>query len=390
MNKQLIRIVADENILGLENYFSNNAAVNFQIKTVAGRSLTNADVKACDVLLVRSVTHVNQSLLDGSSVGFVGTATSGVEHIDENYLHAQQITFADAKGANANAVAEYIVASIASLSLRDHKNYFEKNIAIVGHGYVGKALQKKLKAFNASVKIYDPFLSELSHTNINNNFYCEWGDVVNSDLISFHVPFTETGRFPTKKIVNKDFLEAISSECIVLNAARGEICDESFLLKKIKNSNIKIVVDVWNNEPIISEKLLETVDIATPHIAGYSLNAKFNATAILAKKVYAHLGINEFCVVNDSIKKIKLNYPKAVDDCFDIFRLILLAYDPVVDTQHLRNKQSTPLHEHFDFLRKHYTHRLEWEYFDLSSLTMKEKEKSILANLGFVMGKQTT
>src|SRR5690606_26183797 len=170
MNKQLISIVADENTLGLENYFSNNAAVNFQIKTVAGRLLTNADVKACDVLLVRSVTRVNQSLLDDSSVGFVGTATSGVEHIDENYLHAQQITFADAKGANANAVAEYIVASIASLSLRDHKNYFEKNIAIVGHGYVGNALQKKLKAFNASVKIYDPFLSEFSDTNINNNF----------------------------------------------------------------------------------------------------------------------------------------------------------------------------------------------------------------------------
>lgn len=385
MSVQTIRIVADENILGLEQYFINSDKLKFQINKLPGRILRNADVKNVDILLVRSVTQVNEVLLSHSNVRFVGTATSGMEHIDEVYLQEKGIVFAHAKGANANAVAEYIIACIANLSLRHAENYFEKNIAIVGHGFVGKALEKKLSAFSSTINIYDPLINLALSKNIEKKFYCEWEDVMASDLISVHVPFTQTGKFPTKNLLNKDFFERIGGNSIFLNAARGEICDESALLKKLTESNIKTVLDVWNNEPDISEELLKKVSIASPHIAGYSLNAKFNATKMLAKNVYQYLQIEMPDYDREFDKKISLNCEKTVKSYEDICKLILLAYDPFTDTKNLRNREKCSLKEHFDTLRKNYTHRLEWNHYDLSSIKIDKYAESILRNLGFII-----
>jgi len=383
MTFKKINIVADENILGLDQYFKNSTEVSFAIKKLPGRSIKDTDLKQCDVLLVRSVTPVNEALLHATRVRFVGTATSGVEHIDTQYLENRNIHFCDAKGANANAVAEFIIASIAYLCLQDKKNYFEKKIAIVGHGHVGKALEKKLNAFASKVNIYDPFLKQDLISESKTIFYCDWQDVLSSDLISLHVPYTGLGKFPTKNLLNKAFFDAIGNDSILLNAARGEICEEDSLLEKLATSDLKIVWDVWNHEPDISKALLSKATLASPHIAGYSLDAKLNATEVLARKVHDILNLDFNIQAQDEIEKFYLKFDNSVTDIFHICHIILLAYNPVVDSENLRGFTKMSLSEHFDNLRRNYRHRYEWKHFNASKLKVAGKYKVLLKTLGF-------
>jgi len=218
--------------------------------------------------------------------------------------------------------------------------------------------------------------------------YCDWLDVVESDLISIHVPFTQVGEFPTENLLDTNFFAAIDDSCVLLNAARGEVCDELALLEKLSNSEIKVVLDVWNNEPDISEDLLSRVDIASPHIAGYSLDAKLNATEILANKVYEYFHYEKHWKIVNAKEKIKefLSYDASVISFKDICKLILLAYNPIIDTENLRNKKNTILKTHFDKLRKNYNHRFEWSHYDLSHIKMNDDSKIVLEGLDFYVG----
>ena len=108
-----LTIVADANIPGLARCFGHLG----EIVPVDGRSLSAAQLEDADVLLVRSVTRVDKSLLSGSRVRFVGSATSGIDHIEAHDLEGLGVHWCHAPGANANAVVEYVPVSYTHLTL---------------------------------------------------------------------------------------------------------------------------------------------------------------------------------------------------------------------------------------------------------------------------------
>lgn len=393
------QIVADENMLAVEDIFAPLG----QVKLLPGRAISKKDLMNCELLLLRSVTQVNAALLDNTPVKVVASATAGLDHIDEAYLKNKSIFLADAKGANASAVAEYVIASLASLSLHKHENLFAKKIAVVGYGYVGKALVSKLKAFETEVCIYDPLLAMQKPVDGEVKF-CSWRDVQQCDVISFHVPFTKqnSSTFPTEHLVDKKFLCNIKKDCVLINASRGDICDEQALLDCLKNNrDIKLVLDVWKNEPLISKSLLSTVFIGSAHIAGYSQDAKIRANELIFSKITAYLNLDfPEKIINKTRNKISLDVEieKNVSkddfyfsDCYRVFKTICGIYNPVDEYQKLLPLLDLPekaAANYFDDLRKNYVHRMEWENFNLNAELYNDAQIVILKSLGFSFGDQ--
>ncbi|MEJ2307247.1 MAG: 4-phosphoerythronate dehydrogenase, partial [candidate division WOR-3 bacterium] len=98
----------DENVLLGKEAFSSIG----EIVSVPGRSITSEVIKNADILIVRSVTKVNEQLLKNSSIKFVGSATAGIDHVDTGYLESRNIGFASAPGSNSDSVAEYVIAGL--------------------------------------------------------------------------------------------------------------------------------------------------------------------------------------------------------------------------------------------------------------------------------------
>lgn len=405
MNKKhAYKIVADENMLSVANIFSPLGSV----KLMPGREITKQDLKGCELLLVRSVTNVNEDLLEGTPVKVVGSATAGLDHIDLAYLKSKGIFFADAKGANANAVAEYVIASLAALSKQYRENHFAKKIAVVGYGFVGKALVEKLKYLSANIYIYDPLLAGNPQGDDSVTRFCTWEDVLACDVISFHVPFVKMdfNDYPTENMIDSKFLSRIKKDVVLINAARGEICDEKALLDFLKiNKDVKLIWDVWRKEPMISRLLLNSVFIGTFHIAGYSLQAKILANKILFGKIasYLNLELSAYSVFDDdnnTSKKVALDvgfFEQAIpsrDDFFSadyykILETICMAYQPLEDCKKLMSLAALSEKDagnYFDKLRKEYVHRHEWNHFLLNPDYYNEIQKLVLKSLGFSFG----
>ncbi len=371
-----IHIVADENIIGLREFLDAVEGLNYSLKTLAGRSITISHLKEADVLLVRSVTRVDETLLKQSAVRFVGSATTGLEHIDQDFLASEGVYFCSAFGANANAVAEYVVACIAYISQHTAENYFAKEIGIVGYGNVGKALVVKLNALGARCRVYDPLLA----LQVNDFEFASWEQMLGCDVLSFHVPYTQSGEFPTHRMMNSDFFNSLKSGSMLINAARGEICDEHALLAAIKEKDLKCVVDVWQNEPDISLPLLQNATLATPHIAGYSLDAKRNATQHLVEHLFKFLSIQDDSLRYRPAEEKKSELIDILES--DVLSCILAAYNPENDSRALKSYTGNELAMGFDSLRKNYTHRHEWKHFRVNKSKVG-KACSTLSALGF-------
>lgn len=377
-----LTLVADENILGLQDLIRNIPDLNIKLLTCAGRQISAQALADADVLFVRSVTQVNEALLKNSPVQFVGTATAGLEHIDTAYLKQRGIHFCSAQGANANAVAEYVLTAMAYLSREQGQNYFSKKIGIVGHGHVGKTLEHKLRALGSDIRLYDPWLQkEHEHTHASNTpVYSEWNELLECGVISFHVPLVKNGLFPTEQMMDKGFFSAIADNCLLVNAARGEICDEAALLEKIKNSQIKTVWDVWNKEPGINQQLLAEVDLASPHVAGYSLDAKLNASQYLLQALCDFMGVKSS--IDESANTVNEAIELDVRG-MHLFDILLHAYNPCDDSRRLKDFGEGPLATYFDALRKNYRHRLEWRHYHISGSKLAAELEHHLKGLGF-------
>jgi len=118
-----ITILADSNIASLNDFFNDSTLGQLtehtvEIITVAGRDIDAALLTEVqpDVLLIRSVTKVNEALLaDNNSVQFVGSATIGTDHVDQDYLASRNITFANAAGCSKHSVAQYVLTAVFTL-----------------------------------------------------------------------------------------------------------------------------------------------------------------------------------------------------------------------------------------------------------------------------------
>lgn len=266
-------IVADENMEGLTEYLGPLGTVH----RVKGRGLKNSDLQDADVLLVRSVTTVNEQLLAGTSVRFVGTATSGFDHVDKKYLDRAGIAFAHAPGSNANSVVEYVLGAVGAVGQKLEQLFSGGTVGIIGYGNIGRLLAKRLAELRINYRVYDPWLDTEQLSNP-----ASLGEVLRCDVISVHAELTNKQPWPSYHLLGCDELAQVAQSSLLINASRGAVIDNAALQQRLGEEDAPItILDVWEHEPCVSEALLAQVRFGTAHIAGYSRDGKLLATRML-------------------------------------------------------------------------------------------------------------
>jgi erythronate-4-phosphate dehydrogenase len=324
-----MRIVADENIVALDTYSEFGELIK-----LPGRKISAADVRDADALIVRSITAVNQALLEGSRVQFVATATSGTNHLDLEWLAAAGITVTDAAGCNADAVVEYVFTSIGELIRGWRFSLRDKTFAVIGAGHVGGRLLRLLQRLGIRCIACDPYVENAhlrgqgagAHCSasssglslgLSSGSWMEQGgfkfgtleEALSADIISIHTPLTYTGDHPTFHLINAERLAALKPGTLLINAARGEIVDNAALLLHLQSNpgRLLTIFDVWETEPTVSPDLAALVDIATPHIAGYSIEAKVSASVSNFHSFLKHFHLEDPAHVGNSASVGKSN-----------------------------------------------------------------------------------
>nr|WP_314420816.1 4-phosphoerythronate dehydrogenase PdxB [uncultured Erwinia sp.] len=370
-----MKILVDENMPYARELFSRTGTV----VAVPGRPIPAAELDDADGLMVRSVTKVNAALLDGKPVKFVGTATAGTDHIDEEYLSQQDIAFSAAPGCNAIAVVEYVVSALLLLAERDGFLLKDRTVGIVGVGNVGGRLQARLEALGIRTLLCDPPRADRGDAG---EFLPLSTLVAEVDVLTFHTPLFKQGPYQTLHIADEALLRALKPGAILINACRGPVVDNAALLKVLEQrDDLSVVLDVWEPEPELSLPLLDKVDIATAHIAGYTLEGKARGTTQVFEAWTQFIGQPQQVSLDTLLPAPEFGTItlRGELDQPTLKRLVHLVYDVRRDDAPLRHVAAIP--GEFDRLRKNYLERREW-----SSLRVQcdnAETASLLAKLGF-------
>ncbi|ADV33884.1 erythronate-4-phosphate dehydrogenase [Candidatus Blochmanniella vafra str. BVAF] len=368
-----MRILADKEIPYVNELFG----LTNQLRQYEGRFLSDKHIKNTDVLIVRSITKVDYELLHDSSVKFVGTVTSGTDHIDQDYLEKNNVKYISAPGSNAIAVVEYVFSALFWLAHRDHFFLRDKIVGIIGVGHIGNLLNQRLNSFGVQTLLYDPYLSKI---NTDKSWKSLEILVSESDILTFHTPLTYTGSYPTWHMVNKDIIEALPSNKTLINTSRGEVFDNSALLKALDHGKkINVILDVWEFEPKLLLPLLFCIDIGTAHIAGYSIESKIRSIIMIYNAFCQYFNISDKINVSNLFPSF-INYIriKKMDEA-NINSLIKIIYN--IYNDHICLKSYALNSGGFDKLRKYYFFRREWSSIFVD--TGKDYTTEMLKNFGF-------
>lgn len=270
-----MKIVADAYIPFLKGLLDDVANVVY----LSPDDITADAVKDADALIIRTRTKCNQALLQGSSVRFIATATIGYDHIDTEYCAQNGIEWTNCPGCNANSVVNYIHAVLTTLFPTGLSG---KTLGIVGVGNVGSRVAKMATDLGMTVLLNDPPRAAKEGASA---FVSIETIQQEADIITLHTPLDSS----TYHLVNPAFLAACKKTPLLINAARGEVCDSEALLHYQGNT----VLDCWENEPNIGNELLNKVLLGTPHIAGYSVDGKANGTRMAVEAVCRYFGIDK-------------------------------------------------------------------------------------------------
>ncbi|MFL1405506.1 4-phosphoerythronate dehydrogenase [Marinobacter sp. M1N3S26] len=357
-----MRIVADENIPLLEPFCGGLGSLT----RVNGRTLGREQLMDADVLLVRSVTRVDASLLSGTSVRFVGTATIGTDHVDTDWLEEQGIAFTPAPGCNATSVVQYVL-SVLSLFLlhRQPRSFDGLTVGVVGAGNVGGALVRRLQALGVTVRVSDPPLqaqgADLPFASLD--------EVLQCDVISLHTPLTRGGPHATAHLLDEDRLSRLCGNQLLINSGRGPVIDNQALLRRLDEQDAPtVVLDVWENEPEPLSALVARCWLATPHIAGYSLEGKSRGTEMVARALHQWVGLpmdTDLATVLPAPPLSELRFTARATPMEALHRALMACYDPRDDDARLRAAYArvagpgSPVGPAFDGLRKQYPVRRE-------------------------------
>ena len=285
----MFNICCDEKIPFAKDAFSHVGNVTYR----KGNRLTSTDLKEVDLLLIRSGTKVDSSLLDTTPVQFVASATAGTDHVDKQYLAKRGIPFYHAPGCNADSVVEYITSALYSLSASRSVSLQGKRVGIIGVGNVGSRLAKRLQALGLEVVVSDPPLLESNPEKAKVYTFLSLDELAaTSDIITLHVPLVRQGTYPTFHLFDQERLLEMKQGAWLLNASRGAVVSNNDLRAVLDAGHLgAVVLDVWEGEPEIDDQLLQKVDIGTAHIAGYSYEGKVNGTIMIYQACLKHYGI---------------------------------------------------------------------------------------------------
>ena len=376
-----MKIVADCQIPYVHQVFSEFGEVIMR----EGRAINPQQVRDADVLLVRSVTRINAELLSGSNVGFVASATSGVDHVDVDYLQQAGIVFAHAPGCNAQAVVEYVLSSLFVLASQNQFRLQDQVVGIIGCGQIGSRLAQAFSTLGVRCLLNDPPLKEAAIGGP----YSDLQDILNADIITLHVPLTGSGKHPTRHLVNGHFLSKLKPGAILVNTSRGGVVDESALTQNLRQRHFPLVLDVWEHEPVINRELLAAVAIGTPHIAGYTLDARLRATDMIYRRLCVYLHLSGSWSPDTELAHLPgrdVKIEAGVDTLAGLEMAVLSHYDVRSDAAALHqslNMEAQAASRYFDELRRSYPVRREFPATTVSLSAADNPLAGILDRLGF-------
>lgn len=349
-----MHIVADENIPLLDEFFADFGSIH----RLPGRAITAKDVRDADLLLVRSVTRVDRALLQGSQVRFVGTCTIGTDHLDLDYLAEAGIAWSSAPGCNARGVVDYVLGSVLTLAEREGVDPAARVYGVVGVGQVGGRLYDLLRGLGWQVRVCDPPRQAAE----GGNFVDLENIVAECNVISLHTPLDAT----TRHLFDATRLAALRPGTWLINASRGAVVDNAALRALLpRRTDLGVVLDVWEGEPQADVELAALCQLATPHIAGYSLDGKLRGTAQIYQACCRALGVAERVHLDDLLPPPWLSEVTLDADAETAWALTTLCravYDPRRDDADFRRSlvgDADARRAAFDRLRKHYPMRRE-------------------------------
>lgn len=351
-----------------------------ELNLLAEGEIDAAAVRDADAVITRSKTRLNRGLFAGSTVSFAGTCTAGTDHADRQALSDLGIRFASAPGCNANAVSEYVLAALLELP----GFCFEgKTVGIIGHGQVGTRVEKKLKALGCRVLLNDPPKEAAGACGP----YTPLRELLReSDVVTLHVPLVEEGPHPTRMLLGEKETALLRKGAVLINACRGEVMSGPAVKRARDAGQLSgLVLDVWDPEPEIPRELLSAADLATPHIAGHSVEGKVNGTRQIREQLVEVFGLA--CESWDprplmpapAQAEVDLSGGKSLEERLRL--AVRACYDIRFDDRLLREEDGD-LAERFVRQRRNYRDRRE---FSATRVTgVPSEEVALFKALGFV------
>lgn len=377
----MINIVADENLAYPFELFSQFG----DVQLINGRKITNSVLKNADALIIRSVTEVNESILTGTNIKFVGTATIGTDHIDTEYLTSKGISFASAPGCNSYAVAEYVIAALLDTAVKNNFSLENKTIGVVGIGNVGSKVVRYCEALGMKVLKNDPPLFRRGKLKDA----IQLNDILESDIISLHVPLTIEGEDKTYHLIDKDKLKLLKDNTVLINTSRGAVVDNNALAEIIEQKNLKVILDVWENEPVINNSLVNLVQIGTPHIAGYTLEGKVNGSIMVYEALAEFLGKENTNRINlPGVHHDPIEYDFLMSKEVALNSIIKNIYNIARDHHNflrINSLMDNGQGKYFDMLRKEYPLRREFNNYSVKLNRSDIAIERILKKLRFTV-----
>ena len=371
-----MKIIIDDKIPYIKGALESFTEVIY----LPGGEITPEAVKDADAIVTRTRTICDARLLKGSKVKFIATATIGFDHIDADYCQKAGIQWANAPGCNAESVHQYMASALLSYARRNGIALAEKTIGIVGVGHVGSKVARLCRTIGMKVLLNDPPRERLEGPG-------EFVDLEEikrqADIISFHVPLQREGPDKTFHMVDNHFLKTLEKHPLLINTCRGEIFDSKAVLQARRSEQISgLVIDCWEGEPDLDLDLLHSVDIATPHIAGYSRDGKAKGTMASIQNLSKFFNLNI-----DDWTPSGLEQPE--DPCIEIdgsqkteqsilTEAVLSTYQIEKDDATLRNAP-----HQFEKLRGDYPVRREFGAYSVRARNIPEGLMEKMKSLGF-------
>jgi len=362
------RLVIDEEVPYMKNILEPYADVVY----MKGSAIDRRSLEGAHGLIIRTRTLCTPALLEGTDVTFIGTATIGTDHIDMEYCRRSGIHVASAAGCNAGAVAQYVLTAMVSMAYRQRKRLENMTLGIIGVGNVGSKVAQMALALGMRVLLNDPPRALKEGNAGFTSLECL---LTQADVISLHVPLQPD----TVHMVDARFFERLVRTPLFINTSRGAIVDEAALMcfaPKVSG----VVLDVWENEPAISKAVLDAASIATPHIAGYSVEGKRKATVMMVRELAAFFGwkaLKNFSL--PSIPAQRITFSDVVKNGDEALYLLLNKVFPIFEEDF--KLRLAP--DRFEALRSEYLYRRENSGCQIKGTAVEEIPLGVLQAIGF-------
>lgn len=376
-----MKIVADENILFVREAFETLG----DVIVLPGREISNEVLRDADLLLVRTVTKVNEKLLAGTSVRMVASATAGEDHIDRRLLHDAAIAYAYAPGSNAVSVAEYVIQSMLIVAGQRGMTLEGRRLGVVGAGHVGSHVYTMARALGMECVLNDPPLQR----ETGDARYRPIEEIHACDVVSLHVSLNRDGEDKTVHLVNEEFLSKLQPRTLLVNTARGEVVNSKALPYWKQQSDLRFILDVWEHEPNVDPRVIALADFATPHVAGYGFDGKVRGTEMIYRAVCDAFGRApdfDFDALKPPPDRSELLLDGNAPSERTLSDALTSVYRLNDDGARFREMLSLPENEraaYFDQLRRDYPIRREWSNTRVRVEPPNDQLASKMRGLGF-------